>query len=372
MEMGVALLSIPGLIPIPSSRCWAERSIWALRCWATPAPRADRSAFRLRKSRLDPVSRRLLPPETPVEVRQREILTAPPLVLSPDFFSQGGFTSFTLTGIGVGLPADSASLTPAQIAALLPPAVNIAPDTVIAPTAENMVAMINVPGQPSVVWKPVLEPLGFRTPVSLNFVATGANDKTTGLPVALGNFVLGQGAAIRTDPATSGSPASAKLLLISAQIIGLSGDQSSAPGGSITLKGASSFPNTVTSLPLALPTVNLGPQSLLSTAGTTVYTPNPYGEHTGYVLPGGNISVSGNLYAMAGSVLDVSGTSGMIDVPPASLGLNAQLDGPLTSPVVPLNSGLNFPLYSREVVRTRVDSNGGSDAMLAGGREFLL
>src|SRR5262249_4410357 len=154
-------------------------------------------------------------------------------------------------------------------------------------------------------------------PVSLSFVAKGV------LPtfgnsgrLTTGNFVMEQGAAIRTDPLASVS--------INAQTVAILGTIV-APGGTITVSGASSYPSSPTAplIDYALATVYLGPQSVLSTAGTTVFTPNAFGQRTGYVLPGGTISVSGNIVAMAGAVLDVSGSSAMLDVPPASLGLNA-------------------------------------------------
>lgn len=271
------------------------------------------------------------------------IPTAAPLVLSPDFFSEGGFSSFTLTGLGTGLTS---------------PAVYIEAGAKIAPVEENVVGVFNLPGQSTVVLRKVVEPVGMRSPVSLSFVAKGVTDSFSTNTLTLGNFVLDERASIHTDPLASVS--------VNAQTIAILGSIY-APGGTITLQGANKYPITS---PMALPTVYLGPQSVLSTAGTTVFTPNAFGQRTGYVLPGGTISVSGNIVAMAGAVLDVSGSSDMLDVPPASLGLNATLSGPLTSPVIPLNSGINFTLYSREVVRTRVDSNGGTIS-LTGGEELF-
>src|SRR5262249_3101016 len=54
-----------------------------------------------------------------------------PLLLSPDFFSQGGFTNFSLTGIGAPTSTDDEYL----------PAVVIAPNTVIEPVAESLLAI---------------------------------------------------------------------------------------------------------------------------------------------------------------------------------------------------------------------------------------
>ena len=129
------------------------------------------------------------------------------------------------------------------------------------------------------------------------------------------------------------------------------------PGGTISIKGSNNsndiFEGGHATAPLA--TVYLGPNTSLSTAGTTVLTPDVYGLPTGVVLPGGSISISGNIVAAAGSKLDVSGTSGVIYVP--------QSETTLATPV--MGSFLGAP-----VVPVRVDSNGGS-ITLAGGQELF-
>jgi hypothetical protein len=71
------------------------------------------------------------------------------------------------------------------------------------------------------------------------------------------------------------------------------------------------------------------------------------------VRPGGTISVSGNIVASAGAVLDVSGTSGTFDVHPSTLGNAGAVK-------VPLNSGLTAPLWNLRTVPLSSDSNGGT------------
>ncbi len=117
-----------------------------------------------------------------------------------------------------------------------------------------------------------------------------------------------------------------------------------APAGSISVTGGGNSSSLFlghTGDPLA--TVDLGPQSHLSTAGVTLLTPNSLGFRTGTVLAGGTISLSGNIVAEAGAVLDVSGATDSLDVVPGFAG-------------VPVSTDPASPLY----VRTRIDSNGGS------------
>ncbi len=125
------------------------------------------------------------------------------------------------------------------------------------------------------------------------------------------------------------------------------------------MKGASN------SLPLfleqsrALTTVYLGPESVLSAAGVTVLNPDPYGRRTGTVLPGGSISVSGNIVAARGALLDVSGTSDLLDVHPLEA-------APESSYQLTARSGVVAPLYDLAAVRTKVDSDGGTITLTGG------
>ena len=114
------------------------------------------------------------------------------LLFSPDFFSQGGFSSFVLTG--VGLPDSTAG----EAAASLPGLV-IAPGTLIAPVAQSMVAFAEA-NSTQVSLVPMDKPAGVRPPVSLSFNAAGVNDSITNTVVALGDLVMGEGARIQVDP----------------------------------------------------------------------------------------------------------------------------------------------------------------------------
>lgn len=265
--------------------------------------------------------------------------------IDPEFFNQGGFSTFTLNGIGAATDDPDVFI----------PGLRIASNTTINSQVESLVAVPHPVGPDTIGYFTAFYPESMRAPVSLNFGSLRVTDDFSSAIKVRGDLVLEQGAIVRTNPRGTVSLKGDTISLLGSVI---------APGGSITVAGASSFPQNGTPTEEALTTVYLGPRSLLSTAGAVVLTPDAYGRRAGSVLPGGTINVSGNIAAVAGSTLDVSGTSGVLDFHPNFLGLE-------TTPLVPLNSGINSPLYSRRTLPLRVDSNGGS-IVLKGGQQLFV
>ena len=253
------------------------------------------------------------------------------LLLSPNFFDQGGFASFTLSGIG----AESA------VAEHYVPGVFISPGTHIAPAPLSTLADLEGGG---VALTTALLDESLRSPVSLTFNALGARDSFSSRLTVRGDFLLAAGAGIQAGP--NGS------VTIGGDTVTVLGSIR-APGGSITITGAKSFAATVAPT-VPLPTVDLGPHSSLSTAGMTLLTPDSRGFRTGSVLNGGSIRVSGNIVAESGARLDVSGASDRLDLAPSSIGLSPQMTPYSLTPLMP----------------ARVDSNGGSIA-LQGAQELF-
>lgn len=276
------------------------------------------------------------------------------LLLQPDFFRTGGFTSYNLEGIGAasGLTAALGELQ------TYTPAILIAPGTTLAPVAENWLAIPNRAGSRTASLTPMLKEASLRTPVSLSFTALGADDNaTTNILEARGDFVMGQGAKIVTDPGAK--------VTMKGQTVTVLGSVE-APGGTITLEGLASFPvspDETASVTAARSTVYLGPTAKLSAAGTTLFVPDAFGRRLGTVFSGGAISVSGNIVAEQGAGLDVSGTSAKMDVHPTAL-------GNVLERAVPANSGLNSSLWKLRTVPTRIDSNGGTITLA--GSEMLF
>lgn len=257
------------------------------------------------------------------------------LAIAPEFFNEGGFTSFTLTGIGAGTLEQAV------------PALVIAANTRIAPVAKNLIAIPNA-GRDGLGLREILLPMESRTPVSLAFNALGARDTFTNLVTIRGEVVMEKGVSIQTDPLASVS-FSGNTVLIEGTV--------EAPAGKISVTGAANSSAYFTDASRALGTVYLSPAARLSAAGTVLATSDPYGRNTARVLSGGSISLSGNLVAEAGAVLDVSGTSKTVDVPAYELGLVSQ-------PTV--HNGINAPLFRVQSVPFRVDSDGGSITLKGG------
>lgn len=274
------------------------------------------------------------------------------LVLSPAFFRQGGFTNYSLTGIGADSDEPVATGAPETYA----PAISIAPGTVIEPVAESLVARtfqseVNQGGLEislnGTALNPLLKPVGQRAPVSISLAALGSDDDfTLDVLEARGDIVIGKGARIQTDPGAS--------ILLEGDTITLHGSLI-APGGTISLKGDDTFrlartiENTTS---VALPTVHIGPSARISTAGTSVLLPDAFGRRNGTLYNGGVITVFGNIVAESGAVLDASGATTTFDLHPMLLGEEG-------APIVAANSGINSPLWRLQAVPTQLDSDGG-------------
>ena len=273
------------------------------------------------------------------------------LNLDADFFRNGGFTKYALTGIGA---ASAATPPPGQFESYIP-AISIAAGTQITPRAEGLAVVPNLALDSPLELQRFEYAVGVRSPVSLSFSALGSDDPFTLDQLEVrGDIFMGAGARIATEAGGNVSFKGGTVTLLGSVI---------APGGQITLAGAGSFPLTANQRLLvtqALPTVHLGAVAQLSTAGITQLVPDNYGRRVGRVYAGGKISVSGNILAEGGAVLDVSGTSGVLDLDPSTVADQG----------VAVDAGLNsIPLQLRGVA-IRIDSNGGS-IDLAGSQMML-
>ena len=266
------------------------------------------------------------------------------LVLLPEFFRQGGFTSYALEGIG---GPDSAPVPPDGPAPYAP-AITIAPGVRIEPVAENWLAVPHPAGAEGIALRPELRAGAQRAPVSLSFSALGSDDKfTTDVLEVRGDIKMGVGAEIVTDPTAT--------VAFKGQTVSILG-AIRAPAGKITLAGAGSFPVAdaeTDNVVFGRPTVFIGPGARLSAAGVAVFTPDAFDRRIGTLYSGGAISVTGNIVASRGAEIDVSGASATFDVHPTALGNVAERS-------VPVGSGINAPLWRVRSVPGRVDSNGGT------------
>ena len=263
------------------------------------------------------------------------------LLLSADFFSAGGFSQFQLTGLGADLaPPSGLSFAPGVI---------ISSGTIIKPVVSTLQASLGGQnGFSTIVLSKLTLPEGYRKAVTLDFEANGIKD-LAGLMNVRGSILMQTGAQIVTDALGS--------VTLHGQTIEMLG-QITAPGGSVVISGASHYPSNASSNE-AFATVHLGSTSSISTAGKTVLQNNAFNYRVGTVYAGGTIQIAGNIVMESGSLLDVSGTSAMLDLQTSQAGLTQGGQNAATELVTAAN-----------VVPTQVDSNGGSITLL--GKEFLF
>ena len=265
------------------------------------------------------------------------------LLLQPGFFSTGGFSQFTLKGLGT-------DITPSGGGETFAPAVVIAQGTVIRPVVSSLQGSIDTQESLSaILLSTLVQPEGYRSTATLDFEAPGIKSFINGLLVVRGNIVIGTGSQIETDALGS--------VTLHGQTVEVLGEIK-APGGSISIKGNSHYPENSNAL-TAFATVYLGNTSRITTAGKTVLLTDIYNRRVGTVYAGGTISVEGNIVADAGAVLDISGTSNVLDLLPADAGQE----------LAPGNSigQLNQVVNS---VPVSIDSNGGTLSLK--GSEFLF
>lgn len=258
------------------------------------------------------------------------------LVLDAGFFSRGGFTQYNLTGFGQ-----------AQGGSYLP-AISVTSGTTVALTAQGYVAVKDTSGTGGLTMVPTTSAEGVRQAASVSFTGKGVTDDFSGRLLIRSGLVMEAGSALVTD-ATGTVSLKGQTGLILGSIL--------APGGTINMAFATQYPNDTVQT-FAQVTAYFGAGSLLSTAGKTVLVPDAYGRKFGTVYAGGAVNLSGNIVMAAGSTVDVSGTSGVIDVLPQYLGTGGAIQ-------------LTNSLTQVSVQTVKVDSNAGA-IKISGGQEMFL
>jgi filamentous hemagglutinin family protein len=264
---------------------------------------------------------------------------APPtgVSLGSAFFQRGGFSSYILIGLGGRDIADN------NLAGVV-----VAGD--VRPLAQTLVQQSNVVVNDRAFRRlgtDVFVPLfpedkfaGERQAVSLRLSATGFDDSFTENKIeALGIVEMRNGSRITTD---AGS-----LVSLKGDVVKVNGEIN-APGGSIIVSGRSSYRLSSAESQIvssAQATVEIGASARLSAAGVAVHLPDQNDLSAGKLFPGGTISISGNIVAAEGAIMDVSGSSADFDFSPQRLGRAT------TDPRAPFKVVLGLP--------ARVDSDGG-------------
>jgi len=235
------------------------------------------------------------------------------IALDPGFFNLGGFSSFSLTGTGLKRSGSGYR-----------PGVELLAGTSIHPIVSS--AILN-PLSGLLSLSPFLAQAPYRPASSITFQATGVTDLGL-LPeeqlLIRGDVVLNCGSSITLDPGLTlqGGEPSARMgsAILKGQTVSVAGTIY-APGGTIQIS-SEALPENVTEPTSAKVTLDLTPEARLLVSGLALYGMDPkrIRGHFGSVLSGGSISLQGNLLAQSGSVLDVSGGSGILDLFPYQLG----------------------------------------------------
>ncbi|MBE2285805.1 MAG: filamentous hemagglutinin family protein [Prosthecobacter sp.] len=271
------------------------------------------------------------------------------LLLQPEFFSLGGFDSFHLTGLGI-------DVTSGGVESFLP-GVLVSAGSSIRPQVLSLQAIVDPQGGPdSLTVSTLLKPEGYRPAASLLFEAPGVRDVITQVLKIRGRIETQSGSSIETDALGS--------VAFDGQTIELFGSVL-APGGSLSVSGDLHYPRD--SDPTAgQVTVHLGTGSRLSTAGKVVLLADAFGLRTGHVYDGGSIVIEGNIVADSGSVLDVSGTTGVLDLLPPQAGTADVFTAGLYSAALFPGTGVTRPVQEAQPVATQIDSAGGSITLHGG------
>ncbi|MCX8493114.1 MAG: filamentous hemagglutinin family protein, partial [Chthoniobacterales bacterium] len=264
--------------------------------------------------------------------------------LSPSFFNQGGFSSFTIQGQGLPTASPDNWI----------PAVAVAPGTILSPKPISLI-LSSSGGRRTLV--PFSMPASLAPNVSLTFRGAPVREVKTQRAMDNGNdmvvrsdIMIGKDAMLEAKPmlVSSSLEHEAGSIVLDAQTVSLEGTLS-APGGSIVISASKNTDRYArTSLDNyadAQFTLILGDRSSISASGIPLLTPDPLGIRgtVGVVLPGGEVELSGNILALPGSSISASGASADLRYFPNQLGA------------------------SKGGVRTiRVDSAGGSISLHGG------
>lgn len=223
------------------------------------------------------------------------------LWLTPDRFTSGGFGSYSITAQQGGL--------------------SVEPGTLLTLRQDNLRLPLNLtalPNSPTLLGfaVPTLLPDLLRKPVSLSLNVTlpatgnnGNNDILTVTP-ATPSLDVGAGASIIGDPGAALSLTSNSRVIVDGSL--------RAPSGNISLTLSASG-SILESDYAPTQAIWLGTSGVLDVAGIAESAVGDTGLRTGSILSGGTVSLTasrGSIELLPGSLIDVSGATGTLDIAP--------------------------------------------------------
>ncbi len=261
------------------------------------------------------------------------------LHLDSAFFDRGGFTTFSVNGLG---SISGAGTEPGLV---------LLSDALIKPTVLSW-QVAEIQDRTDLMLSTFLKPQGLRSAVSLSFSALGATNNLNSQLLHLGELRVEENSVVDAGPGGS---------------IALRGDNVEmngrlrALGGSVSITGASRLPSTA-ALTTAYSTVVLGQSADVDVSGGLVLSPDAYGRRRGKVWDGGSIRVSGNIMAQNGARLVANGAAETLDLLPGEASQDLLLRESN-------RNGLTATPYAWVSTPVTVESNAGT-ITLAGG-EFV-
>lgn len=222
------------------------------------------------------------------------------IAYTPEFFTQGGFRNYSITGIdgvtiGSSYPKQTVTIAPVQQNLVFNGAY------LLQPTGTDLGSFTTLQTRPQ----------QYRGAASVSFSSTLSSFLTPGA----GNLTFNEGASILTDPGATVTLAARENMSVLGKI--------TAPAGTINLllaPGVTAATSTDNDGYIADQALLIGSTARLNAQGyAAVYTDNPQGYRQGQVLSGGTINVSankGSVIAQSGAVLDVSGAAATVDLTP--------------------------------------------------------
>jgi filamentous hemagglutinin family protein len=266
------------------------------------------------------------------------------VTLAPGFFNTGGFASYSLSSNVGGIDlAAATSLQPVQR--------NYIVTNLLSPSAASLSAVATLGTLPDLQRQPVNLAFSaqYAPPPNTGGVTSQTFANTTGL-------VLEKGSSILLDPTGSLTLGSDTTVLDDASIV--------VPGGNIAMNL-----NANLSEPSYVPNYQIwiGPDAVLNVAGTVQAVANDAGNTQGSVLAGGTVSLTalrGSVETEPGSLIDVSGTSGMLDLPSVN---SAGITSYKPALVGSAGGSLNVQAAESVLLSGTMQGASGSSGKVAGG-----
>lgn len=256
---------------------------------------------------IQPITGTLAPGPVPFEVTlaagsviqggaffDRDVQIAKPTLLTTDFFRQG-FGSYDINGYNALVVPDGTVVEAAR-------AFRYAPENYRDLASGSRVSAVTE-------WRPA----GQRDAADLSLSSSRelytVDRGFASVSSYTGDLLIGKGATVRVDPG-------AALALAAGRLLNLDGTLE-ARGGTINLSLAGAD-RTTTDTNMA-ESIWLGSTARIDASGVTLLDYDRYGRSIGKVLDGGTVTLfdgyRGNIVTEAGSLIDVSGAVGTLDIP---------------------------------------------------------